>query len=317
MVTSVTPAAGSGSQQSFAVVTNSTAGSNNINEVEFGFTQHPVANGWAPAIPPDCDVQLDPLSGSTGTLVLNPGGTGFVPYSGGATTIFSSQPGCNIQITAQNNLPAASVSWSAPNLTVNFPIVFPQGGSLAGGTTIFGRAYGTNSTAYPVAALGTWTVVGAPSIVSLSPTGGTGPSQTFTAQVAYGAGSSNINSAEILVNGSSSHEQACDVKYDHVANLFYLRSDNGQSWLGGYAPATSFTIQNSQCSVNGPITSPSMVGSTLTIAVPVTFTPGFFGTNGVKFVYVEALDNNNLDTGYQQKGNWNVDQPPALVSVTP
>ncbi|MBV9781379.1 MAG: hypothetical protein JOY62_15550, partial [Acidobacteriaceae bacterium] len=69
------------------------------------------------------------------------------------------------------------------------------------------------------------------------------------------------------------------------------------------SPGGSGTISNSQCTLSGSASSVSTSGNNLTMVVSLTFSPSFAGQ---KNVYMRAIDNEGLDTGFQQKGTFNV-----------
>ena len=116
------------------------------------------------------------------------------------------------------------------------------------------------------------------------------------------------------MNTTWSAPNACYVQYQPASNKLYLRNDANTQWLGGFSPATAFTISNGQCTLNGAGSAVSTSGNTLTMTLPLTFTTSF---GGARSVFLYARDTNNVDSGTQQRGSWTVDAAPTVISVNP
>jgi hypothetical protein len=63
------------------------------------------------------------------------------------------------------------------------------------------------------------------------------------------------------------------------------------------------TLSNSQCSLNAGSSSVSISGNELRLTLALTFAPGF---NGLKIVYMEAINNASVFSGWQGKGTWTI-----------
>jgi len=150
---------------------------------------------------------------------------------------------------------------------------------------------------------------------TLSPTSGTGSSQTFT--ITWPDGGNSANSFNMLISPSLGGANACWLFIDLVSRKLYLASDDTSSWTYAYTLNDSFGdstqgpgASNSQCAVvnfpgwdadSGFVTGIHSGHNTLTI--PLTFTPAF---NGTKTVYVRGSNAAGFDTGYQPLGGWTV-----------
>ena len=79
-------------------------------------------------------------------------------------------------------------------------------------------------------------------------------------------------------------------------------NDNGDALLPGMALNGSGSLGNSQCTVNGVLSSASSSGNTLTLTLQMSFGAGFTGN---RVFYLAARDVNELNnTGWQAVGSW-------------
>jgi hypothetical protein len=155
----------------------------------------------------------------------------------------------------------------------------------------------------------------APTVVSMSPLNGGGPSQPFTWTVSSPSGNANLSHVFALFNTTSgSTVNTCYIHYDPTSNLLYLADDASANWLGGFVPGSSGYASNSQCGISGAGASFSAQGTQLTVTVPVAFQTAFSGN---KNEYVFALDNAGQYTGWQQMGTWTVGVPDFSVTASP
>jgi hypothetical protein len=149
------------------------------------------------------------------------------------------------------------------------------------------------------------------SVVPSSPPQNPPLSQSFTWTVSSPAGHSNLSHVFALFSGTStSTTNACYVHYDASSNLVYLADNTSTTWLGGFAPSSSGSIGNSQCTIYGTASSPNPTssGTQLGLSLTVAFQSSFAGT---KNEYLYALDSSGVYTGWQQMGTWTVPAPPA------
>jgi hypothetical protein len=79
-------------------------------------------------------------------------------------------------------------------------------------------------------------------------------------------------------------------------------NDAGTSFLGPITPANAATLQNRQCTLNAFGSSATLVGTTLTVNVSLSFNPAFSGAKPV-FVFAYTATSN---TGFQAGGTWTV-----------
>ncbi len=153
---------------------------------------------------------------------------------------------------------------------------------------------------------GTWTVSagsGVPATVSVTPSSGSGASQSFALQYSDTAGAASLEYVYAWFNGSlTSAASSCFVYYKPSTNQLNLLSDAATGWLVA-TPGTAATIQNSQCSVNAGSITVASSGNTLTLNLAMTFKPAYAGA---KNVYLYATDVSGSNSGWQQLGAWTV-----------
>jgi hypothetical protein len=155
-----------------------------------------------------------------------------------------------------------------------------------------------------------------PANIGVTPSSGSGATQTFTLQFSDPAGATDLTSVSVLFNTSASSSGACVVTYSRAQNALALLTDAGS------APGTSIipgsgTQQNSQCQLNGAGSSVSSVGPILTLNLAMAFSSAF---TGAKTAYLQAT-NPAGSTGWAAKGTWTVPVPVVVgvnaVSVSP
>jgi hypothetical protein len=154
---------------------------------------------------------------------------------------------------------------------------------------------------------GTWTVStgsGVPATVSVTPSSGSGASQSFALQYSDTAGAGNLAfvyvwfNSNVTGNGSSS----CLLSYQPSSNQLSLFNDGATAWQGATLGAAT-TLQNSQCSVNLATATAVPSGNTLTLTLPMTFQPAYAGA---KNIYMYDSDVSGSNSGWQQPGMWTV-----------
>jgi Interleukin-like EMT inducer/Glycosyl hydrolases family 2, TIM barrel domain len=153
-----------------------------------------------------------------------------------------------------------------------------------------------------------------PCVVSVTPSSGSGTSQTFQFQVSDTAGASDLAALEgWFTPTSTSAANTCLIYYGVASHLIYLASDDVSSWTSQTIGAAG-TLPNSQCAVNVGGTTATPNGNNLTLSVPITFKPGFAGSKQIFMFAVGSATN----SGWQIMGNWTTSIPIVSAgSVTP
>ncbi len=218
------------------------------------------------------------------------------------------------------NAGSSSVDISGNKLTLNVSLSLTFASTVVGPRKVYLYASGFSGQNSGWVQESVWTPnpsAGPPAVVSLSPNAGGGPAVTFTAVYSDPNGAADLDLALFLINTSvnGGNANSCYVSYTPQNNQFHLTNDEGTSWLKpALTPGGAGTVSNSQCMVNGALSSVTMVGNNLTLNVSLTFTSTFAGARGV-FLYTSALSGQN--STWIKKGTWapNMSAAPASVTV--
>jgi hypothetical protein len=281
----LTPNSGTGSIQTFTTTISDPNGT--LSDVLFF-----VANGWNwPACYPyyQASTNLLYLSNDAGNGWIG----GFAPLSGGSVS------------TSECTLSGAgsSVSRVGNTVTLNLALTFQT--TFAGTWGIKITAWDSNGQNSGWNIWGSWTVPPV-AITSLTPTSGTGLSQTFTTTISDPSGALS-DVLFFVANGWN--WPACYPYYQASTNLLYLSNDAGNGWIGGFAPLSGGSVSTSECTLSGAGSSVSRVGSTVTLKLALTFQTAFAGTWGIK---ITAWDSNGQNSGWTNMGSWTVPSAPVL-----
>jgi large repetitive protein len=146
--------------------------------------------------------------------------------------------------------------------------------------------------------------------VSVSPSFGTGNSQTFVFQFSDSAGANDIATVSAVFGQETSPGlPICAVTYNKVHNTIALWNDDG-TVPAGAAPGGG-TQQNSFCSLDGTMSGVSASGNSLTLTLAITFKIEGADEWG------EAVSVTGSTSGLQLLGTWLSDPPPQVLGVTP
>ena len=116
-----------------------------------------------------------------------------------------------------------------------------------------------------------------PAAVSVTPSSGSGSTQTFSFLYSDPNGFGDLPWAQMIFNATLSGASACYTHYDRASNAVLLLNDGATAWLGPVTLGTASSVQNSQCTVNAQTSSGSGVGNNLTVTLALTFKPAFVG----------------------------------------
>jgi hypothetical protein len=154
---------------------------------------------------------------------------------------------------------------------------------------------------------GSWTITNqAPTIGTLTPSSGTGYTNTetlFTATLSDPNGWEDIQYTYFLINTAISGTNCFYGYYNQNTNKLYIRNNGNSGWLGGYAPGTSYIIENSYAKLNCATTTVLGSGNTMTVKWAITFKSTF---TGAKKTYLYVRDDANAYQGWIQKGTWTI-----------
>ena len=150
------------------------------------------------------------------------------------------------------------------------------------------------------------TVNNPPSVGTISPVSGSSAvnkTVTFTTTYTDPNGWANIQSAMFMINTSTIGINCFLGYYNQNTNKLYLRNDTNTDWLGGFAPGSSKTIENSYVKVNCLNTKVSGSGNTLTVTWSLIFKSAF-AARGVKNTYLYVIDDYDSSSGWVQVGTY-------------
>jgi hypothetical protein len=298
---SVSPASGNGSSQTFSLLYSDSRGFADINFVEMNWNAtQSTANA--------CYLRY---SRATGVLQLaTNAGSGWI----GSATIGAAGTLANTQCSVDAG--ASSASGSGNNLTVTLVLTFNS--AFAGSKNIYMQVQDTANTLAPWQARGTWTVVvsAPPAAVSVSPASGSGTTQAFSFAYSDTLGFTDINFIEFLFQSSLSMQNACYARYVPFTNILSLYNDAATGYAGAATLGAAGTLTNGQCTINVGASSVQGAGDNLTLTVALTFKPAF---GGAKNIYMIAVSQGSVSSGWQAKGTWSVPIAPdaSAVSVSP
>jgi hypothetical protein len=245
---------------------------------------------------------------SHGMRLIDNAGTGWL---GGISGITLGTPGATLTNNQCSvNVQTATASVTGNTMTVTVQVNFNTSMGLVLGT--FLQALDVNGTWTGMTQMGNWVIPGAPqggpgpSIVSLSPSSVTGSSATYTMSAAHTAGVSSLVMFHLRISSAIVGQPACQMVYFPGIHTLNLIDAAGGALVSptGVMPGTGSTLSNGLCSMNTAGASASTSGNTVTVVLPVSFTPGSFG--GAKNAYLVAFDNAGLLTHWVQGGTLNI-----------
>ena len=162
-----------------------------------------------------------------------------------------------------------------------------------------------------------------PSLGTITPSSGQSPPDqevTFTTIYSHSKGWEELLYGMFLINTQVSDKDSAQTYYNQNSNKLYIRNDAGTAWIGGFAPGSNQTIENSQIKLNCLATTVQGSGNTLTVNWAITFKQSYTGRTYNTYLY--AKDDNKARAKWKQKGTWTVGTSstppgPSLGTVTP
>jgi hypothetical protein len=298
---SLSPSSGSGLTQTFTGVYSDPNGAADLNTVSILFNTaiSGVNACWVRYYPASNLLYLENNTDNGLTAGIAPGS---------ASQVSNSQ--CTLKGTG------SSYGVSGNNATLSVALTFS--GTFTGQKNAYLAATENNASTSGWVLKGTWTPVtlGPPTVTSLSPSSGSGLTQTFTGVFSDPNGAADLNTVGILFNTAISGVNACWVRYYPAANLLYLENNTDNGLTAGIAPGSASQVSNSQCTLKGTGSSYGVSGNNATLTVALTFSGTFAGQ---KNAYLAATENNATTSGWVLKGTWTPVTlgPPTVTSLSP
>jgi hypothetical protein len=218
-----------------------------------------------------------------------------------ATATYVLQMGSSASVSnSQCTLSGAgsSVTKSGTQMSVVYALTFSS--TFGGQQNVYLRSQDKNANSGWVQK-GTWGAqAGPPTVVSLSPTSGSGATQSFTAVYSDPNGALSFYDASILINTSVKGAGSCLVTYDPARNQLALANDTATATYL-LQPGSSASVSNSQCTLSGAGSSVTKSGTQITVVYSLTFSSAFTGS---RHVYLRSEDKSGANSGWVQQGTW-------------
>ncbi len=284
---SVTPSSGTGSANTFSFLYSDSNGASGLGIVQIVINSS--LSGYR-----GCYLNIDPVSKSLS--LLNDDATAWQ----GPITL----PGTSTLKNSQCTLNAGSsgIAVSGDNTTINLALSFST--AFGGPKSVYAYAQALNGLNSGWVPIGNWTVLTVPpQAVSVTPSAGTGTTNTFSFLYFDANGASDLGIVQFVINSSLSGYRACYVNVDFARKSLWLLSDDATTWQGPITVPGTGALQNSQCTVIGGSSSVGVSGNNTTLNLALGFSHGFAG---LKTVYGYAQAVNGLNSGWTTLGNWTV-----------
>lgn len=156
-------------------------------------------------------------------------------------------------------------------------------------------------------------VSGGTATVSVTPASGTGSSPTFQAVFQGAAGYQSLQWVQVLIATApdGGGQPYCLMHYDVHGGAFWLYSDTYGFFAGPIAPGTaSSDLMGTSCALSTLQSTVAGNGQLLTLNLRTEFK-----TAGARNVYLRAMDDSGVDTGWVQRGTWTQQASPAQQFV--
>jgi hypothetical protein len=298
----VSPASGSGAAGTFTFSVAHAAGAANIQSAQFLFHSGlTFTNG--------CYFSYN--RGNNTLSLYQDAGNVWLPLTPGSGTTVNNGV-CSLSGTG------VSVASAGATLTVQMAVTFASG--FSGERRIYANATDSGGVSAGWTQVGVWQVAAGqagPVVAGVSPASGSGTAQTFTTTITDANGHGDVSSFYFLINGTLNGANGCYLSYARAQNTIYLLRDSDGQWLP-LTPGASGSVENANCRLTGAGFAVTGSGTSVSIALPLTFLGSF---SGAKVVYAAAADFGGLGTGWQQVGTWSISggtaAAPAIASVTP
>ncbi len=193
---------------------------------------------------------------------------------------------------------------TAPPLAANVAATSWSPGTLSGGIVYYWKVVAKSGSATAASAVWSFTsVLATPSGAvpySVPPSSGSAQTQSFQLTYTDPYGYLYLGGGGALINNSLSGAGACWFYYNRSVNTIALASDDGSSWSSTVL-GSGGSLSNSQCTLNGSLTSTLLIGNYAQLSVSITFSPSFAGT---RTVYMYATNNAGAASSYQAMGTW-------------
>ncbi len=201
--------------------------------------------------------------------------------------------------TETNNCGASVLAGASCTISATFHPT--AAGTRTAFITVTDNTAGVSGSTQSATLTGTGSTSKMPTVVSLSPNSGTGPSKIFTMSFSDPLGTADLTSLDFVFNTSASSSSACSVIYTASSNHLFLYNDAGSALLStAITPGVSGSVSNSRCTINGAGSTLSKSGNSFALSPSITFSAQFTGQQNV---YLSAAGSAG-NTGFVKEGTW-------------
>jgi hypothetical protein len=127
---------------------------------------------------------------------------------------------------------------------------------------------------------------------------------TFTSKYSDPDGNADLANCYLVMNTTLTGTNGIYVRYEASTNKLYLRNDANTEWLGGYAPGSSYVIENNSCRLDCSQTTINRSGMYLTVNWKIRIKSTMVGR--VLTAWMLVTDSADLRDGYDVVGNFRV-----------
>lgn len=309
VVGGVTPAGGTGSNQSFSFTFTDSAGWQDLGVVNVLISD---------ALDARNACYLAYVVQSNTLLLVNDAGAAGGPYAG-VFALNNSGSASNTQCSV--NGVGSSASGSGNTLTLTLNLTFTA--AFAGNRIVYAAARDTGAGNSGWQAVGTWKVPGAtpngPAVGGVNPAHSTTLTQAYTFTFTDTNGWQDLAVLNVLIQSALDGRHACYLAFvpaSATSGTVLLLNDLGTTPYSVLSLPGAGTAQNSQCIINGTSSSVSASGNSLVLTLAITFDPSFAGN---RVIYLAARSN-TLNSGWQPVGTASVPAgsqgpPPASIEA--
>jgi hypothetical protein len=153
-------------------------------------------------------------------------------------------------------------------------------------------------------------------VTAVTPSSGSGAQQVFRAEYTGTQSYQRLRWVQMLIaaDPGGGGQPFCLLHYDVQGNAFWLYSDLLGFFRGPVTPGVaSSQLQGSQCALNTADSTVTGSGTSLVLNLVVVFKAA-----ATRNVYMRAMDFNDVDTGWVQRGTWTQAAPaPPMLAVAP
>jgi uncharacterized repeat protein (TIGR01451 family) len=147
----------------------------------------------------------------------------------------------------------------------------------------------------------------APTLGTVDPDSGsgtTGEVTTFTTSWLDANGWQDLKQCYFHIGATPAIAGNVTLMYNARKDKLWLRTDDGSTWIGGYAPESANTMENSQAIVHCNLTAAEGSDDTLSVQWAIEFKAGYTGT---KKLGLKAADVHKAKAKGKWKGTWTIE----------